>query len=102
MNEYFSAEVPLMSCVFSYLSVNDIQKWRMTSHVRIEETELHASPLTWKQHICKRKPVLQCEYCHCLRSKFAITYCRECSRAICAEKCTTLYVQGVYCLECIY
>lgn len=102
MNEYFCKEIPLMSSIFHYLSDKEIQKWRMTSHTRTEETDLYAKPFTWKQHVCKKNPVLQCEYCKCLRSKYAMTYCIACQRSICAEKCTALHVQDVYCLECIY
>lgn len=102
MNEYFCEEIPLMSSVFSFLKKKDIQKWRMTSHIHAEETNLHAKPFTWKEYICRNNKVLQCEYCGCLRSKYAITHCKDCQRAICAEKCTTLYVSDVYCLDCIY
>ena len=102
MNEYFCKETPLMLSVFNFLKKNEIQKWRMTSHNRVEETDLHAKPLTWKQYVCHKKKVLECEHCSCLRSKYALTHCIECQRAICAEKCTALYVQDVYCLECIY
>ena len=64
----------------------------MTSHNRVEETDLHAKPFIWKQYVCHKKKVLECEHCGCLRSKYALTHCIVCQRAICAEKCTCFYM----------
>jgi hypothetical protein len=102
MNTYFSEDEPLLLSVFSYLSLNDIQRWRLTSHVRTEETNLHVRPETWDQHVCRTKMVLRCGYCRCLRSKNALVHCVGCGEAICAEKCTALHTFEVYCLSCIY
>jgi len=101
MNGWFSAGLPVMSTVFDYLQVEDIQRWRMASHVRASETDSHARR-PWTDYVKRRGSVSVCGVCKRRRRSVALTDCISCGVAMCARDCSALTNWGVvFCTGCI-
>lgn len=101
MNCWLSPNLPVMSKVFDYLQVEDVQRWRMASHVRASETDAHARR-PWADYVNRRGSVSACGVCRRLRRCLALTTCVSCGGRMCAEDCSALTDWGaVFCSMCI-
>ena len=85
MNSWISTSTPLMSLIFDFMDLFEIQRWRLTSKIATEDHDVFIHPKTWKDVCLNSNQVLirQCTLCMDLQQLKNMFYCQACMKLNC-------------------
>lgn len=92
METYVTEAMPLMTLPVSYLDVESLGRWRLTSKGSQVSTEAVAGS-DWYAHIKERAFVHRCDECQRIRQIRKMFQCPLCHRFVCGQ-------HVLYCCEC--
>jgi len=102
MESWVAAETSVMSLVFDYLTVHDVQRWRWTSSVRAEDTRV-LFRTSWSEYVCSKVQAHSCGNCFRTRGRRFVEHCGCCERIVCHRHLANCEVCGTTgCEECVY
>ena len=101
MDQWFSADLPLMSVVFEYLTAKDVATWRQSGRRAVENTSIYAP--NWHKYVQSQFEVIRCGLCGSIRVPIKTEWCALCENNVCVdhlERCGVC--NGIYCSECVF
>lgn len=88
MQTFVTEAVPLMTLPVSYLDIESLGRWRLTSKCSQVSTEAVAGS-DWYAHIKQRATVHRCFECHRIRQLRKMFQCPMCHRFVCGQHVMT-------------
>ena len=81
MNTWLSDQKPLLSLIFNYLDIYDLQKWRNTSKTSIYYSDASIFPKRWLEYVLYNQKRLRicpdCNYIRHIKNMFLCPSCRK-------------------------
>jgi len=101
MNSWLSDKRPLLSLVFNYLELHDVQRWRLAGTVATTYADAHISPQTWRDVIYTHTSIGQCPICPQIHQRSKMFRCNTCFLLTCGShvmSCNTCMID--ICIVC--
>lgn len=92
MNTWISDTQPLLSLIFPFLSTLDQQKWRLAGSLARTMSDVHFSPMSWKDIVLNQPNVCKCPICSRINLTVKMFYCSVCWKYICGTHVMTCNV----------
>jgi len=94
---FFSPTTPLMRIVLTYLSVDNIEKWRHTCKHAQHIVYISCHPKTWNEYVMKSGLVYECQQCSKIRGMNGLILSQCCKKYICKEHILSCCVCNTEC-----
>ena len=85
METWLSDKRPLLSLVFTYLELHDVQRWRLAGTFGCEYSDAHVSPQKWRDIVRTHPSIVQCPICPQVRQLSKMFHCTTCCLLTCGS-----------------
>ena len=83
MNTWLSDFRPLLSLVFDYLELSDLQNWRFAGKFATQYSDASFKPKRWQAIIDESPAITTCITCHSKHMIKKMFYCPSCRKYAC-------------------